>query len=149
VPELLRPILLRLAEGTDRLFGDLTRSALLYWTHRICALAGVPKICAHALRGTHASLAEEAGATGALVAQTLGHASPDVTRAHYSKAEATQRGTQRWVFQVLEGGLSPKRFRSGIVSRRRLRRIDGISAVKEKAPEPGDSEALSSARRET
>lgn len=59
---------------TDHLFKKL---------HKFCALAGVPAVCPHSLRGLHSSLAVEAGATSAVVAAALGHGSDAVTLKHY------------------------------------------------------------------
>lgn len=50
---------------------------------RMCALASVPPVCPHGLRGTHATLARAAGATGHLVAQALGHEKERTTEQHY------------------------------------------------------------------
>jgi len=66
----------------------------------------VPLVCAHALRGTHSSLAEAAGATSHLVAEALGHTSSKVTHAHYTSAEAVAGAKQQRVLQVLDGGLN-------------------------------------------
>jgi len=59
---------------TDHLFKKL---------HKFCALAEVPAVCPHSLRGLHSSLAVEAGATSAVVAAALGHGSDAVTLKHY------------------------------------------------------------------
>ena len=72
-------------------------------TQRLCRLAGVPKITAHALRGMHATLATAAGATGDLVAAQLGHASPAITRAHYTSPEAVEHAKLRRVLEELMG----------------------------------------------
>jgi integrase len=64
----------------------------------------VPEVCAHSLRGLHATLATEAGATGEAVAVQLGHASPEITRTHHTRPEATAGARQRVVLQVLNGG---------------------------------------------
>jgi len=79
VPERLQPCLRRIADGmqpTDRLFGPkANRQTVLRHARRICRAAGVPTVYSHGLRGTHASLAMTAGATGALIAAALGHES--------------------------------------------------------------------------
>ena len=48
-----------------------------YWlqVRRLCRLAGVTEVCAHSLRGLHATLALEGGATADAVARALGHGS--------------------------------------------------------------------------
>ena len=53
-----------------------------------CRRAQVPQVCPHSLRGLHASLALQAGATGEMVAQALGHGSFQVTARHYATAES-------------------------------------------------------------
>jgi integrase len=89
--------------GGDRLF-DHRPGWVRDHTQRLCRVAGVPEVCAHSLRGLHATLATEAGATGEAVAAQLGHASPEITRTHYTRPEATAGARQRVVLQVLEGG---------------------------------------------
>jgi integrase len=69
-------------------------------TRRLCAEAGVPVVSAHGLRGTHASLAVEAGATGHLVAGALGHESSSTTYRSYARAEARQSRTQSRVVSI-------------------------------------------------
>jgi integrase len=75
VPESLQPLLRRIAQGkqpSDRLFGArANRQTVLRHVRRICNAAGVPTVSPHGLRGTHASLAMTAGATGDLVAAAL------------------------------------------------------------------------------
>lgn len=51
---------------------------------RICQSAGVPLVCAHAMRGSHATLAASVGRTPEAVALALGHASPLVTERSYA-----------------------------------------------------------------
>lgn len=108
VPDLLRAMLLHLASGkapTDPLFGpDRTRYWVYYWVGRICELAGVPHSCPHAMRGLHATMAREAGATSKLVAAQLGHASDAVTERHYIAPGVTAKLNQRAALAVLAGG---------------------------------------------
>jgi integrase len=84
VPEVLRPLLVRYAAIANggRLF-PYSRNWPGYWTRQVCMAANVRRVTAHGLRGTHATLARQAGATAHLVAAALGHASPAVTRQHY------------------------------------------------------------------
>ncbi len=91
IPEHLRPLLLTLMtakESEDRLFypPNRKRSSSYYWAHvrRLCRLADVPVICPHSLRGLHATLALEGGATADSVAKALGHGSFAMTARHYA-----------------------------------------------------------------
>lgn len=73
-----------------------------------CELAGVPPVCPHGLRGTHATLARSAGATGAMVAAQLRH-SEAVTKGHYLAPGADRQGRIEEGLRVLDGG---KAFRN-------------------------------------
>lgn len=96
VPEALREPLQRLAGGRPPealLFAGVTgraytRSSFGRAVERLCKQAGVPVVCPHSLRGLHASLAVESGATSAAVAAALGHGSFAVTARHYAQADA-------------------------------------------------------------
>jgi integrase len=61
----------------------LSNTILFKNLHRFCALAGVPLVCPHSLRGLHSSLAVEGGMTSAAVAAALGHGSDAITLKHY------------------------------------------------------------------
>ena len=110
VPPQLQGHLQRIARGRrpgDRLFGP---TASRYWVlrsvQRLCKAAGVPTVPAHGLRGTHATLAVDAGATSHLVAAALGHESFTTTARHYAKAEAIEAVQQERVlkrFTVVHG----------------------------------------------
>jgi integrase len=107
VPEVIRPLLLRAAkrlEPDDLLFGKHWRDWPRENAHRICGLAKVPVVTAHGLRGTHATLAEGAGATGALVAQALGHEHVSTTHKHYTQAAVVDLATQNRALKVIAGG---------------------------------------------
>lgn len=117
VPELVRPYLRRLAEGRAPDEQLIARTASKngrrrdrYWLlevlHRLCKEAGVPAVCAHSLRGLHATLATEAGATPHLVASALGHASPQVTALHYTDPTTADRARTRKVLGRLAGSLT-------------------------------------------
>jgi integrase len=87
LPPVIQPVLLALAgdrPAEDYLFnrcrGDGT---LIKAIERVCRDAGLPRIVPYALRGTHASLAVEEGATSAIVARALGHTSAVMTETHY------------------------------------------------------------------
>jgi integrase len=92
LPMVLQPLLARLAAGkepTERLFGpDANRWWLRVAVRRICCAAKTPIVGPHGLRGTHATLAVQAGVTGDAVARALGHESFAVTAGHYAKPEA-------------------------------------------------------------
>lgn len=99
VPEVLRPYLLRLAESRgplDFLFGEVRpgqprpRASLWIMVRRLCALAEIPIVCPHSLRGLFATLAVESGEVTHAVASALGHTSFAVTRAHYAQEDAIE-----------------------------------------------------------
>ncbi len=68
-----------------------------------CKRAEVPRVCPHSLRGLHSSLAVQAGATCALVAQALGHGSDTVTKRHYIAASALDSARSARVASALLG----------------------------------------------
>lgn len=68
---------------------------------RVSRAAGVLEVCAHALRGTHASLAVSAGQSAAVVAASLGQAGPAVLERHYATAEAQATGRQGRVIGLI------------------------------------------------
>ncbi len=100
IPTVLRDRLPALAEAT------ITRHFVNHHVHQMCSLAGVTDVGPHALRGTHASLATMAGATSQLVADTLGHASTDITMRHYTKRSAVEHSQTRAALAVLAGGIN-------------------------------------------
>jgi integrase len=106
VPESLQPLLRRITEGkppTGRIFGPkANRQTVLRHVRRICKAAGVPIVSPHGLRGTHASLAMTAGATGDLVAAALGHESFTTTERHYARPEAIADAHQSGALRELE-----------------------------------------------
>jgi integrase len=73
-------------------------------TRRICNAVGLPLICAHGLRGTHASLAEEGGVTGEALVKQLGHRKIATTRKHYSRKEAVEARRRTRAQRLLNGG---------------------------------------------
>src|SRR5690606_26954509 len=88
VPVALRPILVGLAQamdeaGQERLFPGKTRYWVYYHVRRLCRLAGVPETCVHGLRGTHATIADQSGATAEMVMRTMGWTSISVGDRHY------------------------------------------------------------------
>ena len=81
VPEVLRPMLLKLTEGKearDPLFGTHRPAWVRNRTKAYCAKAGVPYVCAHGLRGTHTTLAADTGMAPEAVARSLGRSSRDL-----------------------------------------------------------------------
>ncbi len=93
--------------AADTLFGRRDRSWVLQNVKRICRAAGVPEVSAHGLRGTHATLAEEAGTTPAMMLQSLGHESRGVQHRAYIEPGATERARARKAMgkmKVLRGG---------------------------------------------
>jgi integrase len=72
--------------------------------HRFCDLAGVPRVCAHALRGLHGTLGVEGGATAEAVARALGHTSTKITLKHYVAPDAARAAQTDRLLVVLEGG---------------------------------------------
>lgn len=112
IPELLRPLIQKLIvdkEPLDYIFAQRNgKPHRRDWprnrTHRICDLAGVPRVCAHSMRGLAASLATSAGMIGHAVATALGHTSEVVTYGHYATRESVQTARQDRMLQVVAGG---------------------------------------------
>jgi integrase len=97
VPEVLRPHLVRLAEGKkseDLLFG-VSRHSILKAVKRMCRLARTPIVSPHGLRGTHATLAVATGISSVAVAASLGHESFNTTRSNYARPESLTDAS-RW-----------------------------------------------------
>ncbi len=89
VPSYLAVLLELAAEGrqpTERLC-PASRQALHGAVIGLCERAGVPRVCVHALRGTHASLAVSGGASVEAVARVLGHTTTKMTLGHYVTEE--------------------------------------------------------------
>lgn len=135
VPEVLRPLLVRCAKDKDRdafLFQatrddrahrrkkplspeDVERQEIegrAHWrdwirknVRRICRLAKVPQVTAHALRGLLATLTAERGLAGHLIAATLGHEDERTTMHAYAAPGAAAAGANRRGLVLLEGGL--------------------------------------------
>lgn len=109
VPEPLRPVLIEIARGRPAgapllaSAGELpySRSAFGRAVLRICKRAGVPGVCVHALRGTHATLAMDAGATSLHVAAALGHTSFAITAKHYVAPGTAEEAQARQVATTL------------------------------------------------
>ena len=98
VPGVLSTELLKLADGrpgTERLFAGATADGLRYWTARLCADLGVPRITVHGLRGTHATASMQPHANPHAVAAALGHASFAVTARHHADPQAIASAQHR------------------------------------------------------
>lgn len=107
VPELLRPFLLALTKDRKPdapLFPSRRREYVRGWVLRICRLAKVPAVCAHSMRGLHADLALEAGATSELAARALGHESVSTTEQSYASASSLAASRSKRALRVLSGG---------------------------------------------
>lgn len=120
VPEVLRPLLLQLADGKsplDLLFGTSPvhrgkpLSDAWLWDHvrKLCDQAGVPRVSTHSLRGLHSTLALEAGATASAVAAALGHGSFQITAKHYAAPGTLERVRSKAVAQTLRSTALHKR----------------------------------------
>lgn len=89
--------------GGDRLFAH-GRKWVYDHVRRICDKAGVIKVCAHSMRGLHATLAVDGGETAEAVARQLGHVRTTVTETSYIDPAATAAAAQSRVLTVLQGG---------------------------------------------
>ncbi len=106
IPDELQPLMRAAAEGKkggDKLVGH-QRLWVLRAVHRVCDAAGLDRVSAQAMRGLHASVAFERGATPHMIALAMGHSSPRVTRAHYATADSQRRGKQAAALKVIRGG---------------------------------------------
>ena len=112
IPEQLRPLILRLMatkRADELLFYPAThkRTWNAYYNVRVralCRLAGVPEVVPHSLRGLHATLALEGGATADAVAKALGHSSFAMTEQHYASPSSVSNSRSSRVAQTLGGG---------------------------------------------
>ncbi len=115
VPDPLHQLLVEQAEDRPAgalMFGEAEgegRPRATSWLEKqvrvVCGAAGVTAVCPHGLRGTHATLAEEAGVSAVAVAASLGHAPGSrVTERCYTTPEARQGAGQERVLRVLQGG---------------------------------------------
>lgn len=117
IPDDLQPLLRRRVEGRER--GEYIFLAAPapngkqrpHWRNwpranvkRICKLAGVPVVCAHAMRGLHSTLAYERGTVGNLVAESMRHRDESITKESYAKPAAVRKGQQQRALKALAGG---------------------------------------------
>jgi len=112
VPDVLRPYLVASCEGKepDRYLFESEpgkphwRDWILHNVHRICDLAKVPKVTAHAMRGLLATITAERGLAGHLIAATLGHEDERTSMTAYAAPGAADAGVRRRGLVVLKGG---------------------------------------------
>lgn len=110
IPQALQPLLRELARGKrpdsllwpDKRGGAHPTSWLLRAVRKYCTRAGVPVVCSHSLRGSHATTALTAGATPDLVASVLGHHHSSVTLRHYAQAGSAESAQQEARVLTLE-----------------------------------------------
>jgi integrase len=87
--------------------GQHSKDWLRDQTRRICTAARVPVISAQGLRGTHLTMAEEAGTSPEMMLRSGGHESRGVQTSAYLAPGATERGLQKRFLsklKVLAGG---------------------------------------------
>lgn len=108
VPEALRVHLVKLAasrDTTEILWREQhTRNWPRQSTLKLCADAKLPRVTAHGLRGTLATLAYQAGVAGLHVAAHLGHESERITAQSYAKPGSARAAAHARGFAVLSGG---------------------------------------------
>jgi integrase len=112
VPAVIVPMLASLVAGRPRedvLFpGERKPRRHRDWVregvHRICDVAKVPRVSAHAMRGALATIAAERGQLGHMAAAHFGHTTPVMTEQAYAKAGSKDTGTRARGMQVLQGG---------------------------------------------
>lgn len=125
VPDVLRPYLLALVKDRKpdeqlvgagkvprerrRKDGRRDRHWLLRQVRVFCDMAGLPTVCTHSMRGLHATLATDAGATPHLVAQALGHGSVQVAQRHYTDQGIAHRAKTRRVLDRIAPEGDPAR----------------------------------------
>jgi integrase len=115
VPRWLQPYVSRLANGKaagDLLFsvdGQKPRPHQYWWrkVHELCDAANVPRVCPHSLRGLHATLAIEEGASGEAVARALGHTSFEITAKHYATPDSVANARLEKASQSLAPSPAP------------------------------------------
>lgn len=115
LPEILRPLiasqcrdklpaaLLFPAFGKNNLITRHDKSWPAKNVARICRLAKVPEVCAHAMRGLHASLGVATGVSPHIVAASLGHASQKTTLQSYATSSSQDAARQVHAVATLLG----------------------------------------------
>lgn len=103
IPAVLQPLLLDRTRGklpADLLFEGKRRARhdrgwVRKETARLCKLARLPIVCAHSLRGFHATAAIAAGASPHMVAAALGHESATITLTSYAAPGSAELASRR------------------------------------------------------
>ncbi len=111
IPPVLRAALVKLADGQGPeayLFGTMTSGTLLDHVARLCATAGVPRVCTHGLRGTQISLTVEVGTLVTAASKGAGHAATGVTRRHYLAAGVEQSARAALMEEILLTDSNPE-----------------------------------------
>ena len=107
LPDSIQPHIAALCQGkapTALLFGQHWRDWPRHWVKRICELAKVPYVCAHSMRGLHATVALHAGQTPHVVAATLGHESPSTTLQSYAAPGSAEASSILRAQRILQEG---------------------------------------------
>lgn len=95
-------------------------------TKRACRAAGVPVVCAQALRGTHATFALDAGSSGQVVAKSLGHTSERVTRSSYAlPGSGRQHEAEEAFARLAPDARLPSQVEQGVQGEERKEGEDG------------------------
>ena len=118
IPEHLRHLVLAVAK--DKQPDELIFYPTHYQRHRahyyvvrvkrLCRLAGVPEVVPHSLRGLHATLALEGGATADAVAKALGHSSFAMTAQHYASPSSIANSRSSRVADALSADSAAERM---------------------------------------
>ena len=72
--------------------------ALLRRVRHLCKAAGVPKVCAHSMRGLNSTLRLTGGASDDSITRALGHISIDTTKRSYFAPGLTEQTDARRAF---------------------------------------------------
>lgn len=109
IPPIVELLLAKVAAGKapgDPLFpgtlgGRRTRQWLWDRVKDLCARAGVPAVCPHALRGSLATSAAASGVRIDLISAVLGHSNSSITRQHYIVPGTVERAQLQRGMQTL------------------------------------------------
>ena len=101
---------------------------------RLCRLAGVPEVVPHSLRGLHATLALEGGATADAVAKALGHSSFAMTAQHYASPSSVANSRSSRVADALNAdnpaeSLDVRKLLKNMSSKDLLSLLDGLASM--------------------